>query len=103
MAAFLEMFDKGPGRKVMVFGPSRTFAFPKCSQKLVSAHAPHRSAAFIGDNALRRLGRPGATASWRSQHRFWSVQAGLPFSQRCVAPFHAILCHSPPAGSIFPS
>jgi len=48
---------------------------------------------------LRRLGRPGATASWRSQHRFWSVQAGLPFSQRCVAPFHAILCHSPLAGS----
>ena len=64
-------FDKGCGRKVMVSGPARTFAFPKCCTE---AGQRARSAAFIGDTAVRRLGRPGATASWRSQHRFWSVQ-----------------------------
>ena len=52
--------DKGCGRKVMVSGPARTFAFPKCCTE---AGQRARSAAFIGDTTLRRLGRPGATAS----------------------------------------
>ena len=84
--AFLRMFgktlkqktshDKGPGRKVIVSGPARTLAFPKCCAE---AGQRARSVAFIGNSTLRRLGSPVLRQAGIPSAAFGLLRLGYPF------------------------